>query len=250
MSSLEGKIALVTAAGGGIGQGTAWLLAERGASVVATDIDAAALDDTRRQSSVPHRIHTLVADATTQEGAEASVAAAKTVFGGLHILANVVGGSRPGQTILDMSLEEWERWVRLNLTSTFLMCKASIPLMAASGGGSIVNISSGAAVTGMNRNPAYVAAKGGVISLTRALALDHGDQGIRVNCITPGAIMTPLMKRNRKPEEIDYLAKRTLVSRLGLPRDIAATIAFLSSEDGSYINGEVINVTGGVRAAI
>ena len=160
------------------------------------------------------------------------------------------GGSRPGQTVLDMSLEEWERWVRLNLTSTFLMCKAAIPLMAASGGGSIVNISSGAAVTGMNRNPAYVAAKGGVISLTRSLALDHGDQGIRVNCITPGAIMTPLMKRNRKPEEIDYLAKRTLVSRLGLPRDIAATIAFLSSEDGSYINGEVINVTGGARAAI
>jgi NAD(P)-dependent dehydrogenase (short-subunit alcohol dehydrogenase family) len=243
-------VALVTAAGGGIGQGAAWLLAERGVSVVATDIVAEALEETRSQSSAPERIHTLVADATTSEGAEASVAAAKTAFGALHILANVVGGSRPGQTVVDMSLEEWERWVRLNLTSTFLMCKAAIPLIAASGGGSIVNISSGAAVTGMNKNPAYVAAKGGVISLTRSLALDHGDQGIRVNCITPGAIMTPLMKRNRKPEEIDYLAKRTLVSRLGLPRDIAATIAFLASEDGSYINGEVINVTGGARAMI
>ena len=171
-------------------------------------------------------------------------------FGKLTILANVVGGSKPGQTILDMSPEEWTRWVDLNLTSTFLMCKAAIPLMADSGGGSIVNVSSGAGVTGMMKNPAYVAAKGGVIALTRSLAIDHADQHIRANCVAPGPILTPLMERNRRPEEIDYLAKMTLAGRIGVPHDIAATIAFLSSKDGEFINGELINVAGGRRGGV
>jgi NAD(P)-dependent dehydrogenase (short-subunit alcohol dehydrogenase family) len=149
-----------------------------------------------------------------------------------------------------MELEEWDRWVRLNLTSTYLMCKAAIPLIATAGGGSIVNISSGAGVNGMKKNPAYVAAKGGVVSLTKALAIDHADQKIRSNCIAPGAILTPLMKRNRKPEEIEWLGKANLAGRIGLPHDIAATVAFLCSDDGSFINGELVNVSGGPKAAI
>ncbi len=165
MSQLDGQVALVTAAGGGIGQATAWLLAERGASVLAVDIDEAGLADT--QASATGNLVTLKGDATSWADAQAAVAVAKDRFGRLTILANVVGGSKPGQTILDMSPEEWTRWVDLNLTSTFLMCKAAIPLMAESGGGSIVNVSSGAGVTGMMKNPAYVAAKGGVIALTR-----------------------------------------------------------------------------------
>ena len=148
-----------------------------------------------------------------------------------------------------MSPEDWTRWVDLNLTSTFLMCKAAIPLMAESGGGSIVNVSSGAGVTGMMKNPAYVAAKGGVIALTRSLAIDHADQHIRANCVAPGPILTPLMERNRRPEEIDFLARMTLAGRIGVPHDIAATIAFLSSKDGEFINGELINVAGGRRVA-
>lgn len=250
MGQLDGKVALVTAGGAGIGQATAWLLAERGASVVAADIDSAGLEETKRQAAVPERIRTIVADATSLDGAELAVRAAMESFGALHILANVVGGSRPGKTVVDMPLGEWEDWVRLNLTSTFLMCKAAIPRMAESGGGSIVNIASGAGVRGMMRNPAYVAAKGGVIALTRALALDHADQKIRANCIAPGAVLTPLMKRNRKQEEIDWMASATLVGRVGDPRDIAAMVAFLSSADGAYITGELINISGGQRAGI
>jgi NAD(P)-dependent dehydrogenase (short-subunit alcohol dehydrogenase family) len=247
---LDGKIALVTAAGGGIGQATAWLLAERGAAVIAADIDPAGLEDTARHCSAPERLRTINADATTFAGAEASVAAATDAFGGLSILVNVVGGSRPGKTVVDLDLEEWDGWVRLNLTSTFLMCKAAIPAMAASGGGSIVNISSGAGVNAMKKNPAYVAAKGGVIALTKALALDHADQKIRANCIAPGAILTPLMKRNRRQDEIDWMANANLVGRIGMPHDIAAMVAFLSSDDGAFVNGELINISGGQKSGI
>jgi NAD(P)-dependent dehydrogenase (short-subunit alcohol dehydrogenase family) len=247
---LEGASAIVTAGGGGIGQGTAWLMAEQGCKVLAVDIDESGLAETLAQAKAPERIRTLRADATSQAGAEASVAAALEAFGGVNHLVNVVGGSRPGQTVVDISLDEWEGWVRLNLTSAFLMCKAAIPQMAASGGGAIINVSSGAAVTGMMKNPAYVAAKGGMISLTRSLAIDHADQKIRANCVAPGAILTPLMRRNRRPEEIDYLGKMTLAGRIGEPHDIAATIAFLCSRDGEFINGELINVAGGRRGGV
>lgn len=250
MGQLDGKVALVTAGGAGIGQATAWLLAERGARVIAADIDAAGLKETQAHAVSADRLKTVVADATTLVGAQAAVAEAVRQFGGLNILANVVGGSKPGKTVVDMDPDEWDRWVRLNLTSTYLMCKAAIPEMAKLGGGSIVNISSGAGVKGMMKNPAYVAAKGGVVSLTYSLALDHADQNIRANCIAPGAILTPLMKNNRRPEEIDWMAKANLVGRIGLPHDIAATVAFLSSDDGAFINGELINVSGGARAGI
>lgn len=250
MGQLDGKIALVTAGGGGIGQATALLLAERGARVVAADIDAAGLDETARNCAAPERLRTVIADATTPAGAEAAVRAATEGFGGLSILVNVVGGSKPGKTVVDLTLDEWDSWVRLNLTTTFLMCKAAIPAMAASGGGSIVNISSGAGVNAMKKNPAYVAAKGGVIALTKALALDHADQKIRANCIAPGAILTPLMKRNRRQDEIDWMAGANLVGRIGMPHDIAAMVAFLSSDDGAFVNGELINVSGGQKTGI
>jgi len=250
MAQLSGRIALVTAAGGGIGQATALLLADRGAHVIAADIDAAGLDETARACAAPDRLHTVIADATTLAGAEAAVRAATDSFSGLNVLVNVVGGSRPGKTVVEMTLEEWDGWVKLNLTATFLMCKTAIPAMAASGGGSIVNISSGAGVNGMKKNPAYVAAKGGVIALTKALAIDHAEQKIRANCIAPGAILTPLMKRNRRQDEIDWMANANLVGRIGMPHDIAAMVAFLSSDDGAFVNGELINISGGQKTGI
>lgn len=250
MSSLEGQIALVTAGGGGIGQATALLFVERGAKVLAVDIDEEGLRETKAAAADPDRLMTLKGDATSWEDAERAVAAARDAFGGLSALINVVGGSRPGQTILDMSVDDWRHWVDFNLTSTFLMCKAAIPAIAERGGGAIVNVSSGAALTGMMKNPAYVAAKGGVIALTKSLAIDHADAHIRANCITPGPILTPLMKRNRRPEEIAYMANMTLAGRIGMPHDIAATIAFLCSADGEFINGEVLNVAGGRKGGV
>jgi NAD(P)-dependent dehydrogenase (short-subunit alcohol dehydrogenase family) len=239
---LEGKVALVTGAGAGIGQATARLFAERGAKVIATDIDEAGLAETVEGRS---NIVTQRSDATSLADANGAVELAVERFGGLHLLINVVGGSRPGKTVVDFEEDEWDFWVRLNLTSTFLMCKAAIPRIAQDGGGSIVNIASGAGVSGMGRNPAYVAAKGGVISLTKSLAIDHAAQGIRANVIAPGPILTPLMKRNRSEQEIAFMSKLSLVGRLGKPEEIAGTAAFLCSEDGAFINGELINVAGG-----
>ena len=250
MSRLDGQIAIVTAAGGGIGQETVRLFVERGASVIAADIDEAGLAETVRIAGADDRIRPLVADATSWDDAQRAVETAKAAFGGLTTLVNVVGGSRPGQTVVDIGVDEWARWIDFNLTSTFLMCKAAIPAIAAGGGGAIVNVSSGAALTGMMKNPAYVAAKGGVIALTRSLAIDHADQHIRANCVTPGPILTPLMKRNRRPDEIAYMAGMTLTGRIGMPHDIAATIAFLCSADGEFINGEVLNVAGGRKGGV
>lgn len=245
MGRLDHKVALVTAGGGGIGQATVWRLAESGAQVLATDIDADGLAETLAQASAPDRIRTLISDATRAQDAAAAVAAAVAAFGGLQILVNVVGGSRPGKTVLEMEPDEWDGWIRLNLTSTYLMARAAIPEMARSGGGAIINIASGAGVTGMMKNPAYVAAKGGVIALTKSLAIDHAAAKIRANVIAPGAILTPLMKRNRRPEEIDFMSKMTLAGRIGMPNDIAAAVEFLASDDGEFINGELINVAGG-----
>lgn len=239
---LEGKVALVTGAAAGIGQATARLFAERGARVLATDIDAAGLAETVEGHP---GIATIAADATSMDDCRVAVQQAERELGGLHFLINVAGGSRPGKTVVDLEEDEWDFWVRLNLTSTFLMCRAAIPLIGRCGGGSIVNIASGAGVTGMGRNPAYVAAKGGVIALTRSLAIDHADLSIRANVIAPGPILTPLMQRNRSEPEIAFMSKLSLVGRLGKPEEIAGTAAFLCSMDAAFINGELINVAGG-----
>lgn len=250
MAQLDGKVAVVTAGGAGIGQGIVWLLAERGAKVVAVDISAPGLAETTARAAADGAVQSLVADVTTEPGAKAAIDAALAGFGRLDILVNVVGGSRPGKNSVEMSREDWDAMLLFNLTSAFLMCRNAIPAMAASGGGAIVNISSGAGIHGMNRNPGYVAAKGGLVAYTRALAMDHADQHIRANVIAPGAILTPLMERNRRPDEIAALGRMNLVGRIGTPRDIAATVAFLASDDGAFVNGEMIEVSGGRKANI
>ena len=242
---LRDRVAVVTGAANGIAASTARALYDAGASLVGVDIDTAGLDELARSLDDAGSVEAVTADVTTADGARHAVERAVARFGRIDVLANVVGGSRPGKTAPELDLEEWHRLVDFNLTSTFLMSHYAIPVMEAGGGGSIVNVSSGAGLTGMQRNPAYCAAKAGVVGLTRALAIDHAAAGVRVNCVAPGAVLTPLMRRNRTPEEIEMIGRSSLLGRVAEPEELAAVIVFLAGPGSSYITGETISVSGG-----
>ena len=167
------RVAIVTAAADGIGAATALAFAAAGYRVAMVDVDASGLERTAGPAGDPDRVATFVTDVTDEAAVNEMVAAVVARFGRVDALVNVVGGSRPGKTVLDLPLAEWQTMLALNLTSTFLCCKAALPHLEREGG-AIVNISSGAGVRGMKANPGYVAAKAGVVGLTKALAIDHG----------------------------------------------------------------------------
>jgi NAD(P)-dependent dehydrogenase (short-subunit alcohol dehydrogenase family) len=200
-------------------------------------------------ASVDVEVEIVAADVTDEAATQRAVAVAMDRFGQLDVLANVVGGSRPGKTVVDLTLDEWNSLLALNLTSTFLMCRAALPHLV-DRGGAIVNVSSGAGLRGMKANPGYVAAKAGVAALTRALAIDHGASGVRVNAVAPGPIRTPLMRRNRTPDEIAAMGGLSLSGRIGEPEEIASVIVWLAGDGASYLNGQTLEVDGGVATAV
>jgi NAD(P)-dependent dehydrogenase (short-subunit alcohol dehydrogenase family) len=248
---LQDKVVIVTGAGGGIARATALAFAAEGCQLVLTDIDKDTLDEVAGElRSGGTQVETIVADVTEDAGAKSVVDLAHEKFGHVDVLANVVGGSRPGKNVTEVSQADWNAVVDLNLTSTFLMCHYVLPGMEAQGSGAIVNVSSGAGQNGMKNNPAYCAAKAGVIGLTNALAIDHGPRGVRVNCVSPGPVLTPLMRRNRTPEEIAMIGKVSLLGRVANPEELADAIVWLASEQSSYVVGQTLAVNGGGAALV
>ena len=220
--------------------------------MIAVDVDEAAARTTVAELAgvAAEAAEPAVVDVTDEAQVGALAADVRARAGAIAALVNVVGGSRPGRTTVELELDEWNRLLALNLTSTFLMCRAFIPLLEANGGGTIVNVSSGAGIDGMRANPAYCAAKAGVVALTRALAIDHMAAGIRVNCVAPGPIRTPLMQRNRTPDEITAMGRGVLAGRIGEPDEIADAILWLASERSAYVVGQTIEVNGGRGAPV
>jgi 2-keto-3-deoxy-L-fuconate dehydrogenase len=232
--TFEGKRALVTGAGSGIGAAVARRLAADGAEVIVADLSPEVVADELGAQAV-------VLDVRDEE----QVAPA---MGGLDVLVNVAGiGSTTNAP--ETTLEVWENVFAVNARGTFLCCKHAIPGMAARGGGSIVNIASVAGLVGLRNRAAYCASKGAVISLTRALAVDHVADGIRVNAVAPGTVDSPWVRRLVEDvgESLDALRARQPLGRLGTPEEIADAVAYLAAAE--FVTGSVMVIDGGLTAA-
>lgn len=250
MEVLADKVAIVTGAGGGIGRPTALLLARSGACVVAADIDVNAAQETAAQiERAGGRARAVGADITLETDVRNMVAAALDAFGGVDILVNNAAlGSPQDHDILTMDLDVWNRVVGGNSGGTMLCCKHAIPAMIARGGGAVVNISSGAALTGQLSQAAYNASKAAVISLTQSVATMYGRQGIRCNAIAPGLILHQRLAAGFPDAFVEMDKNNVLTPYQGRPEDIANAVLFLTSEASHFITGQVLPVDGGLLA--
>ena len=239
--------ALVTGAASGIGRATAILLAERGAAVACLDVDADGLAVTA--ASIGERALPLGCDVTDLEAVGAAVSEAASALGGLDSVANVAGVGDFTGDVAELAPEEWARVLTINLTGPFHVSRAAIPHLRAAGRGAIVNVSSQFGLVGCLASPAYCASKAGLVGLTRAMAIDHTEEGIRVNCVCPGPVDTPMLAWTDATPELTARERsrtqgRNLIGRSGRPEEIAATIAFLLSEDAGFMSGSIVAVDG------
>ena len=247
---LEDKVALITGGTSGIGEATAILFAKEGAKVTITGRNE------KRGRAVAERIiaeggKAVFIRSDVRSAAECSHAAEETLaaFNRLDILFNNAGVFFP-HNIVDCTEEEWDLQIDVNLKGTFLMSKAALPHMIKQGRGVIINNSSGWGIAGGDSAAAYCASKGGVVLLTKAMAIDHGRQGIRVNCICPGDVDTPMLPEDARLRGLkweDYLAGCTNrpLGRIGTTEEIAKAALFLASDDSSFMTGAALVVDGG-----
>jgi NAD(P)-dependent dehydrogenase (short-subunit alcohol dehydrogenase family) len=249
---LNGQVAIVTGGSSGQGRATALLFAQEGAKVVIGDIDEHGAADTARLITRNEGGQALAVktDVTKRSEVQALIDTALAQYGRLDILINNAGATL-FKGIDDTSEEEWDRIINTNLKSIFLGCKAAIPAMRKTGGGSIVNIASVAGLMGMPEHFVYCAAKAGAIHLTKSLALDHGRENIRINCICPGGVRTPMLGEVinvNDPAQIDRIGKQHALGRIAEPEEIARVSLFLCTSDASFMTGAAVTVDGGIAA--
>jgi NAD(P)-dependent dehydrogenase (short-subunit alcohol dehydrogenase family) len=243
----EGKVALVTGAGSGIGAATALLLAERGAAVAVAGRRTNKLDEVVAQITAAGGTSIAVqTDVSDPAQVQRAVQATVERFGGLHYLVNNAGVTGYFEPLTEITIEQWKQVLDINLNGLFYGMKYAIPHLLAAGGGSIVNVSSVFADRG-GPTPEYSSAKHAVRGLTTSAAIEYGRQGIRVNELQPGVIDTEMTQGNR--EGAQQVADRGIpLKRLGTGREIATAVAFLLSDDASYVNGAHLAVDGGFLA--
>jgi len=250
---LQNKVALITGATSGIGEATAILFAKEGANVALTGRSQQRGQQVRdtilRNGS---KAIFISSDVRKLEDCRRAVEQTVSAFGQLDILFNNAGVFYP-HTVIDCSEKEWDEQLDVNLKGTFLMSKFALPEMIRRRSGVIINNSSGWGVSGGDSAVAYCASKGGVVLLTKALAIDHGRQGIRVNCVCPGDVDTPMLPEDARMRGLrwqDYLAgcANRPLARIGTPDEIARAVLFLASNDSSFMTGAALIVDGGGTA--
>ncbi len=248
MNKFEGKVAVVTGAGSGIGRATALAFAREGASVAVADILEQDNQETARMiMDLGGHALAITCDVARNDDVQRALEETVKTFGRLDFAFNNAGIEYTIKPAAEITEEEWDRIIDIDLRGVFLCMKHEIPLMLKQGGGAIVNTSSGAGVKGFKGGAAYVAAKHGVVGLTKAAALDYAQSNIRINAVCPGIIDTSMMQRfsGGTPEGRQVVIAQEPVGRMGTPDEIAAAVVWLCSDAASFVVGSAMVVDGG-----
>jgi NAD(P)-dependent dehydrogenase (short-subunit alcohol dehydrogenase family) len=247
---LKDKVALVTGGASGIGRATAELFAREGARVAVADYSPDGRDTVQAITTAGGEALFVPVDVSDSSQVAKMVEAALQAYGRIDILFNGAGILYYG-TVLDTDEQAWNRVISINLTGTYLCCRSVLPHMIRQGSGSIINVASTVGAHDACANAvAYVTSKGGVTLFTKAMAIDHAKQGIRVNALVPGATDTPMIRKALTPEALEALAASHPIGRLGRPEELARAVLFLASDDASFVTGTALYVDGGQTAKI
>jgi NAD(P)-dependent dehydrogenase (short-subunit alcohol dehydrogenase family) len=250
MGRLDGKVAVITGAGGGMGRDAAILFSEEGAQVCVADIDGAAAEETASDARNALAVQVDVAD---PDSVEAMYRATADRYGGIDVLYNNAGISpADDDSILETEPEAWDRVQAVNTRGVYLCCKYGIPYLLERGGGSVINVASFVALLGAATSQiSYTASKGAVLSMSRELGVQFARQGVRVNALCPGPVETPLLLRIFGDDPAAYERRRVHLpmGRLAKPREIVNAALFLASDESSYVNAATFLVDGGLTAA-
>ena len=252
MGRLDGKVCVITGAGGGMGRDAAILFTQEGAKVCAADVNGAAAEETVAQCT-DGTAFALAVDVANEEQVAGMMAATSERFGGIDVLYNNAGISPDDDaSILDTSVEAWQRVQDVNTKGVFLCCKHGIPYLQRRGGGSVINVASFVAILGAATSQiSYTASKGAVLSMSRELAVQFARQGVRVNALCPGPVETPLLLRifGDDPAALERRRVHWPTGRLAKPREVVNGALFLASDESSFVNGAAFVVDGGITAA-
>lgn len=248
MQRYSDRTVLLTGGASGIGRATVHRLVDEGAAVVAVDVAGDGLAETAAGATRPHAVHPVVGDVSDPDLAPAAVAESLERTGRLDLLVNAAGILRFEHSH-EADLDAWEHILAVNLTGAFRFCRAAIPALL-DGGGAIVNVASTSSRFGHPWAAAYAASKGGLLALTKTLAVEYATQGLRVNAVCPGSIDTPITGAFHLPEGADGRLLRRIMSPTGMagPEVVAAAIAYLGSDDATHVNGEDLRVDGATHS--